>query len=321
MLPSHLQSTGDCRLPPNLGHAPPIGITGVLCDSHTIPIGNRGRLHYTVFRPRHLTYKPPLICVAGGPFLPSQYLTPLVHLVTDRSIVVYDTIGCGQSPREGPPASESATEVVNHMIEDLSTLVKVLGCTEYHVFGHSFGGLVVYEYLRRQGHDNKQCRSAILASTPASVAGCEHQCAELLQQIREELGELDADRATEVFRKRYECRVDPIPLPLHQSLQMAGFSSSATGLRMVRDYAVETECPAHFPPTLVLRGQYDFVTNDDCQTWAKRIGSQSTCITVAGCAHYGMVENEDLFGGVLTSHLQQHDPPAKPLVFPNWGKT
>ena len=79
--------------------APPLGVTGVLCDTHSLFIRGRGNLQYTVFRPRYVRMKPPLVCLAGGPYLPWQYLSTLVHLVNDRSLVFFDPIGCGQSKR------------------------------------------------------------------------------------------------------------------------------------------------------------------------------------------------------------------------------
>jgi len=104
-------------------NAPPLGITGVLCSNQTVSIERRGTLHYTVYRPRMLSPiqlppassnnntsshkirrslnlpqpNPPLICIAGGPGMPCQYLTSLVHLIADRAIVIYDHIGVGQS--------------------------------------------------------------------------------------------------------------------------------------------------------------------------------------------------------------------------------
>lgn len=88
---------------------------------------------------------------------------------------------------------------------------------------------------------------------------------------------------------------------------------------MVRDYhATVSGCSLTMPPALVLRGQYDFVTFESCQAWLEVLGNneQSEYVTLAGCAHYDMLENENLFGSVLGSFLRQNEPPPKPLVFP-----
>ena len=276
-----------------------------------------------------MKYKPPLVCVAGGPLLPCTYLIPLVHLVADRAIVVYDAIGCGQSSKIVQPPLPSNPEnnklVVQDMVDDLESLINHLECNDFHLYGHSFGGILVYEYLKKvcsqATKPSKTCRTAILASTPLSIAGSDAYCQKIMDDIREELPPDDQDNRAliqQTFHQRHECRVQPLPLPLQQSFQMAGFSSSSlTGLKSVRDYAVSVddlteETRALLPVALILRGEYDFVTADVCHEWGK-IFPSNTCMTVAGCSHYGMVEQESLYGRVLTSFLQQHDPAMKPL--------
>lgn len=365
----------------------PLGLTGVLCDSHTVRVpprsGNDGtgsantKLHYTVFRPRNLQYKPPLVCVAGGPHLPSNYLSPLVHLVTDRSIVLYDSTTAppadessrSNSSSSGNRSEEEPNRLVESMVNDLDYLVGTClppDCEDYCLFGHSFGGIVVYEYLLKQHQKKlaetetktKTCRSAVLAGTPVSVEDCERHCQELLNSIREEMGlsggaaaggpssaadgcTLDGDDAEAVqraFRQRHECRVDPLPLPLQQSFEKAGYASSrsSAGLRAVRGYSAMKAAAAAgkdgpdagttttdkmgLPPVLILRGQHDFVTEESCEAWLKiwRGNSKSgnaSVMTLAGCSHYGMVEMESLFGSVLSAFLRDHDPKnAKPFV-------
>jgi proline iminopeptidase len=303
MLPAHLQQTK--RDDPNrvLGPPPPLGVTGVLCDSHTISIPNRGKLHYTIFRPRNLKYNPPLICVAGGPLLPSMYLSQLVHVVVDRSIILYDAIGCGQSPALDP----TNLPTVNDMTDDLEQLINKIECESFHLFGHSFGGILVYEYVKR--NKESKCRSVILASTPVSIRQSELYSEKLKEEIEEENPE-------QIFRERHECRVTPMPSILHQCLERAGFhAKNPAGLDKVRDYnATDSTQQEDLPPALILRGQHDFVDADSCHAWSN-LFSESQCMTLSGCSHYGMVEQESLYGSVLTSFLHQNEPAPKPLVF------
>jgi pimeloyl-ACP methyl ester carboxylesterase len=157
---------------------PPLGLTGVLCDSHRLIIPNRGSLHYTIFRPRQIgpQHKPPVVCVPGGPVLPSNYLQSIVYTVTDRSVILYDPIGCGQSPSVLDTSVSSSTVssltltvssasattdtdtntntnmttnvVVQEQVSDLKYLLDHLPCQTFHLLGHSFGGILVYEYLK-----------------------------------------------------------------------------------------------------------------------------------------------------------------------------
>jgi hypothetical protein len=233
--------------------------------------------------------------------------------------------------------------------------------------GHSFGGILVYEYLKLvlaekeeedqlpvevdgpldtattksistgtgrastdTSQERKECCSVILASTPVSIATCQADCDRLLEDIRKELvleqnndGDEDDDedeqqqreeeehvrglpvhehhppskQAQDIFWKRHECRVHPMPYALEQALQQSSVQSTAghgllqqqqqdpntntgTGAGL-RDYvataptvvttnaadgagtsdanSITSITTPIMPPALVLRGQYDFV--------------------------------------------------------------
>lgn len=291
---------------------PPLGLTGVLCESKSLYISGRGNLRYTIFRPRNMQQGmlPPLICIAGGPLLPCTYLSPIVHLITDRSILFYDPIGVGQSK---PLGGSTKTTDIDLMVKDFASLVSALPIPQFHLFGHSFGGVLAYEYLRgieatTTNHNEKSCEclSVVLSNVPPSVQASTAVCETLLEEICQEMNASDLDQqlVQETFSSRHECRVRPIPLPLQQSYEMAGFYSSSKGLETVSDYSAEKEITRDIS-ALVLRGQYDFVT--DTATW-ESIFAKSCVITLAGCAHFPMLENEDAFGGALKLFLTEHDP-------------
>lgn len=84
----------------------------------------------------------PLVCVHGGPGFTSYTLEPL-HALADRvPVVCYDQAGCGRARRAGPRRVFSRVGFV----EELAALQNHLGVERVHLFGHSFGGLVVVEY-------------------------------------------------------------------------------------------------------------------------------------------------------------------------------
>src|ERR1043165_2092344 len=43
--------------------------------------------------------KTPILCLHGGPGVPSYYLKPLAALSSDRPVIFYDQLGCGHSDR------------------------------------------------------------------------------------------------------------------------------------------------------------------------------------------------------------------------------
>lgn len=319
MLPSHLRSNRDDEPTASRIHglgrsaaAPPLGLTGVLCDSHTMEIPKRGVLHYTIFRPRFMNANmpPPLVCIAGGPLLPPTYLGPLVHLITDRAVVFYQPLGVGQSSLE----LNCDPNDLDGMVSDFAALIERLPTKQWHLYGHSFGGIVAYEYLvRNLDSSTKSCLSVVLSNTPVSLALAIDRSTELMRSIRLELGSgADEKEVQDTFSHRHECRVVPLPLPLHQTYEMAGFRSSPKGLITMKDY-VAHKVDVRLPPALILQGQHDFC---ECSAWSDFF-SDSQVMVLAGCSHFGMLENENLYGSVLSSFLTDHDPDQGPLILPN----
>lgn len=79
--------------------------------------------------------KLPLLCVSDGPGMPSQYLESLELLAgSDRRILFYDSIGCGNSwvasGRRGPPAESYTLEL---LVQELAAVKAAAGLTRCHV--------------------------------------------------------------------------------------------------------------------------------------------------------------------------------------------
>jgi len=168
-------------------------------------------LSYCIFRPRQLhdQNKPPLLCLHGGPSIPSNYLLPIVNGVTDRAVIFYDQWGCGKSSRpqllsQVKPGHDGKTKMkaecppfsIPTMVEHLRQLIEEhWKLKRFHLLGHSFGGLLAYEYLltttsRRQENSlsgqssNCDCCSLILSSTPTSAVLVQSESERLFRILR-----------------------------------------------------------------------------------------------------------------------------------------
>jgi pimeloyl-ACP methyl ester carboxylesterase len=328
-------------------------------------------------RPQFPTPNPPLICVAGGPGMPCQYLMALVHLVPDRAVVVYDHIGCGQSmigsasscsSHTDPDDETSAVSFLDDTVRDLAALIETVVPlrTSFHLFGHSMGGIIAYEYIKRGIHTNgvsRYCQGLILASTPTNIKDSHQSKTRLIQEIALEIqqsgksdqgamkikkddhdDDVDDDsgshfsvendeqhvqRAAHLeFQRRHECRVTPMPLLLQQSLtglhrssgrQNVGTRShhrspleqyEATPIlpvEAVKDTDIVVRVDAILPALLVVRGQYDFVSEANCRAWLDMYAARGQYITLSNCSHYGFLEQEELYASVITSFLRDHD--------------
>jgi len=346
------------RLPPQQQQQPPLGVTGVLCDTNSLPIRGRGTVQYTIFRPRYVKMKPPLICVAGGPYLPWQYLSTLVHLVNDRSLIFFNPIGCGQSKRSEENTTDTATNStasnsseessssttatnnnnnnpVTDTVQDLIQLVQHLQLEHYHLYGHSFGGIVAYEALLDDTMPGT-CLSLTLSSTPANLPHALEEIDQLKAQLAPEAAQQSAflenpeHAVAHLFAERHECRVRPLPLQLQQSFAMAGFSSSPAGWQSIKDYVVQTPAGDDDDddkklklPLLLLRGEFDFISNACMEPWWDCVASSlapdddhPNIVTIPGVAHYGMLEDEQGYGSVIREFLARVPEPALQIPRP-----
>ena len=218
MLPSHLidptKKKNERLSHTRLGQLPPpplpsLCVTGALSQIGRFDVSPGVFLSYCIFRPRQLhdIHRPPLIVVHGGPSIPSNYLLPIVNGVTDRSVIFYDQYGCGKSsrplmnsPTKNQPqqrksqASQLPPFSIDLMVQHLDLLIaKAWKLEQYFLLGHSFGGILAYEYLlsTSQSEDCRQtaasasavCRGLILASVPTSSELIQEESKRLYQTV------------------------------------------------------------------------------------------------------------------------------------------
>lgn len=224
-----------------------------------------------------------------------------------------------------------------YLLEDAITDLRALlvhlfhhhGTTQkFHLLGHSFGGLVAFECLKRyychhppdcnnNNTDNDDagdadgtkhlystaCQSLILANVPYDV----RKTMARRQQLRNEL----KDDAI-LFLQTYECRSVPMPLPLQQSLDsLRNHQTAAKDDEYYMNYCINGTITIR---TALLFGEYDFVADppdDDSSTidaW-KRSCPNSQIIRLTGCSHYSMVENDTLFNQTVAAFVKENDRP------------
>ena len=147
---------------------------------------------------------------------------------------------------------------------------------------------MAYEYLKKHhchhdatDYENKryECMSVTLSSTPTSVALVENEAQRLIEELTMEdaavvdYEEDDAKKtAGERFHAQHVCRTAEIPAPLLNARAHAG--TVWRGTTAVADYVATApgEEEKELPPALVIRGEYDFVTEDCVVGWKKDVG-------------------------------------------------
>lgn len=325
MLPSHLIDPSlrknERQRHTRLGDAPPpplpsLSITGAMSRVGRFEVEPGIVIAYCIFRPRQLldAQKAPLLVLHGGPSIPSNYLLPIVNGVSDRSIVYYDMWGCGKSSR---PRSSKEPFSINKMVLHLRLLIQHWKLAKFHLYGHSFGGIVAYEYLQTE---KRGCLSLILGSTPTSPFLIQEECHRLAKELSDQTEmqgtgeEEDDDDVTtpknkfgfsEAFLQTHECRLPELPLALTDALAQAG-PPPWRGIQAIAGYEASETISSI--PTMVLVGEFDFCTPSCTERWKTLIQNPAPHYKILkNCSHYGMLEDETQYGAALTEFAQQND--------------
>lgn len=145
--------------------------------------------------------KKPLLLLHGGPGSSHNALEVLDKLAEDgRALIMYDQIGCGNSPADG------RKDLFNRHVwlEELVALREQLGIGPMHLFGHSWGGMLLLDYLFEK--QPKDLASVILASPVPSVTLWSQEQRRMNQELPWEMQEIirEADRTGDFYSGAYQ---------------------------------------------------------------------------------------------------------------------
>jgi len=171
---------------------------------------------------------PPLLCLHGGPGMPSYYLEDLTELAATRPVVLYDQLGCGRSERPRDPDLWT----VDRAVAEVEAVRSALGLSQVHMLGHSWGGFLAIAYAREY---SEHLVSLVLSSPLIVVGDWMDDAAALVETlsfparnaIRKHEAEGTYDHpdyvtATEEFYRRYFCHLEPWPTSLQQTFAEMG---------------------------------------------------------------------------------------------------
>jgi proline-specific peptidase len=258
---------------------------------------------------------PPLLTLHGGPGSVHNYLLPLAGLLgQDRALVFYDQVGCGNSTRRPDWPPERWT--VDLHLAELEALTGHLGLSRFHLFGHSWGGMLAAEYALR--HPDRLA-SLILCSTSASSR-------RTIDSVNGRRAALTADGTpgtpeheqalAETFLTQHICRVVPMPDELAYTLgQIAanlGINRAMMGedpdevTGTLRGWTVEDRLAGLTVPTLVLGGEYDELDATARQPFLDLIPDVRGHV-FTGASHVAFDETPAEFRDVTSAFLAAHD--------------
>uniref|UniRef100_A0A7S4HPU6 AB hydrolase-1 domain-containing protein n=1 Tax=Odontella aurita TaxID=265563 RepID=A0A7S4HPU6_9STRA len=276
------------------------------------------KLAYRIYRPELLRSmeRAPILALHGGPSLPSQYLHPIAEYFPDRSVIFYDQLGCGKSC--------SPTDVglysLSKSIDDLEALLLALKMNRFHLLGHSFGGVLAFEYCKkiaeRAGRedlgwrDDPEVLSLTLSNSFTCAKLCDAERERLLGPIASH-SEGDEEGIDDEFWRLHQCRLPAVPPILEDALQNWGVPWHERASSPLSSYAATapSRWASDLPPALILRGEHDFVTPSCIRGWRESVWNHQDVaeVTLEGCAHYCHLEDKTSFGHLVAGFCKERD--------------
>lgn len=248
----------------------------------------------------------PLLLVNGGPGVSSVYLTPLEALADDRPVIFYDQLGCGKSTA----ASDTSLWTIERFVGEIAQLREALGLKEVHLYGHSWGTMLVTDYVLDQPEG---VRSLILAGPVLSVPRWVSDGNSLLETMpdsvqkairrHEQEGTTDAPEyqsALMAYYGQYFMRKQPWPAimdsaSMGRNVAMYEYMwgpAEFTVTGTVGDYDLTDRLDEIKTPTLLTTGEYDQATPATVKHYQSLIPGAEFAV-LKNCAHMGMFEDPE----------------------------
>eukprot|EP00978_Attheya_sp_CCMP212_P007092 scaffold16529_cov48-Attheya_sp.AAC.2 len=234
-------------------------------------------------------------------------------------------------------------------VQDLEALIKALDLESFHLLGHSYGGVLAFEYMKKQeqqeqqqqrvltAHQNQNhnqmtnynnprnnvvvAKSLILSNSPTSFAQSSEEHARLLLELQQlHAPDLEHDgcstkeeelrRLEQLFFETHECRTPRTPEPLARAIRKCHGAAWPSAHQDIFHYHAAAASATHasehtnMPPTLLIRGEYDFVTESCTRSWFDILGRPPLWkeTVLSNCAHYPHLEDGARYGTLLEDH-------------------
>lgn len=264
----------------------------------------------------------PLLAVHGGPGLPHDYLRSLERLADEREVVFWDQLGCGNS--ECPSNRQLWT--MERSVAEMDAVVRGLGLDRFHIFGNSWGGMLVQQYALDAVSG---AVSLTISNTIASIPEFSRMVSRLKANLdpatqaaidrHEAAGTTyspEYQAAVRTWNETYLCRVRPWPKDLEDAFRNMGteifetmFGASDFHIvGTIRNWDVFDRLPEISVPSLVLAGRFDECVPEHMEQMHRRMPGSSFELFESS-AHMPFIEEPEKFDRVMRDFLQRHDSP------------
>ena len=259
----------------------------------------------------------PLLALHGGPGSTHNYFAPLERLADERTVVVYDQLGCGRSDR--PRGVGWGADVFR---EEVAVVRGQLGLDRIHLLGTSWGGMLALEHVLSGAEG---IASLTLSSTLASIDDWAAEQKRLRDALPGEVVEImdrheqaetyddpEYEEAMGVYFDRHFYR-GPKPRPELERMRaeravdvyraMQGPNEwTVTGA--LRGWDVRDRLGEIRVPTLVVRGRYDMCTPTIAATLVRGIAGARE-VVLDESSHTPVLEETDRYLDVVGRFMRE----------------
>ena len=129
-----------------------------------------------------------------------------------------------------------------------------------------------------------------------------------VEELTDGKDDISEEEVNELFRVTHQCRLEVMPKILAEAYENTG--TVWRGTDAISDYIAEPppENASRMPSTLVMRGEYDFVSDDQIQAWKENFNTPFVRYkTLEGCSHHAMLEKGEMYGEIVDSYFGEYD--------------
>jgi proline iminopeptidase len=260
-----------------------------------------------------------VLALHGGPGMTHEYLVCLQDFLPTAGyeLYFYDQLGCGNSDH---PEDDSLWTVERYRTE-VEEVRAGLGLTDFVLYGHSWGGMLVQEYAVTYPHHLKAAViSNMTASMKSYVAHINALRKTLPKNVQAVMAKYEAEKKFDApeyqevllgqVYHRFMCRLDPWPEPLMISFnrmnakiynQMQGPSEFViTG--NYKDWNRWPDLHGISVPTLLIAARHGTMSVDDIQKMGRLIPNSRVAVCENG-SHLAMYDDQQAYFDHLLAFL------------------
>lgn len=262
----------------------------------------------------------PLVCVPGGPMMPSAYFGDLGGLADRQELVLLDPRGTGDSASPADPAGSR----VDRQAEDVEALRAALGLERVDLLGHSAAGDLVLAYAARYP---ERVRSLVLVCARARTAGIDFPVERRREALELRRDEPWYEEVRPAFERAVSGKADDADFDLLDRLSYGRWDAAAQAHAAACATWFDEEAAAAYlapgafddadaaravlaaldAPVLVLSGALDGSPRPDSAAEVAGLFPHGEHVVQAGAAHNPWVDGPDDFVRTVTGFLARVD--------------